>query len=165
MKAKLSPYDISYIMKKFRPKTPFDFKEFGLTLRQCGYGCSRVVYTIVGHGLVVKIPKVGEKFSAKRHSVQEYKAYLRIANKKVTKYKKLWPHLPEIYCCNQDGLILMKKYKVCSGGFGNKEYQKVHNIANYLFPESGDTDLYGENLGRDEKGKLVMLDFGTFFKW
>jgi hypothetical protein len=163
MKNKLSTYDISYIMKKFRLKTVEDFAEFGLILKKLGKGCSRIVYYIRGYDLVVKIP-LGDK-SSRRHAAQEHKAYSRIANKKVKKYNILKKYLPEIYCYTEDGVILMKKYKRLGGYRDTPELRRVSATANFLFPENGDTDTYWENLGRDSKGNLVILDFGCYFSW
>jgi len=169
MKSKLTVYDISYIMKKFRLKTVEDFADFGLRLTAIGSGCSRNVYAIRGYNLVVKIPfgdDKGELKSARRHAMQEYKAYRRIANERIKKYKPLRKYLPEIHCHTKDGLILMDKYKVV--GYGKKyekEIQEIRRHANYLFPENDGTDMYGENIGRDAEGNLVILDFGCFFRW
>jgi len=180
MKEKLTTYDIAYIMKKFRLKTVEDFADFGLNLKEIGRGCSRIAYSIRGYNLVVKIPfdgmgedgtvlstKTARKYlnSAKRHARQEYKAYRRIANKNTKKYKVLRPHLPEIYCITKDGVILMKKYRRTKIGWANKQLKYIRRHADFLFPENGGTDIYGENVGRDEDGTLIILDMGCFFSW
>ncbi len=164
MKKKLSINDIVYIIQKFRPTTLDDFMDFGLKLIKRGEGCSRIAYKIRGYDLIVKIPCKDK--SAKRHALNEYKAYKRITNKSTKKYKKLRQYAPKIYCCSEDGVILMKLYTTC--GWKKKDYKRTtvaRNLAGYLFPENDGTDAYGDNMGTDEKGKIVFLDMGCFFKW
>ncbi len=161
---KLSTYDITYIVKKFRLKSVEDFADFGLRLRKIGEGCSRIAYSIRGYNLVVKIP--GDFKSARRHARQEYKAYKRIKNERVKKYKPLRKYLPVIHCCTKDGVILMDRYKPCGWGRKDtKDSREVRRHADYLFPDNEGTDIGGENLGRDENGNIRILDFGCFFRW
>jgi hypothetical protein len=156
---KLTKYDITHIIRRYEPKTMKEFADFGLRIRYVGEGCSREVWQIIGYGLVVKIPKDGP--SAKRHAEQEHKAWLRIKRSK-KKYKALRPYLPNIYCCTKNGIILMEKYRQCY------ETTTTHNIVGALvkdlFP-TDDGDIYSENMGKDKKGRLVILDFGCFFPW
>lgn len=163
MKSKLTTYDISYIMKKFRLKTVEDFADFDLKLTFIGSGASRNVYAIRGYNLVVKIPMEGK--SPKRHALQEHKAFKRIANVGVKKYAPLRKHLPKLYCCTKDGVILMEKYKPCGYKRNQKVIREIKRHADYLFPDNGDTDMYGENLGKDSKGNIIILDFGCYFSW
>ncbi len=160
---KLTTYDISYILKHYRPKTLEEFKEFGLTLLSCGKGCSRDVYKLRGYNLVVKIPN--GLVSSIRHSAQEMKAYHLIRTRK--KYRELRKYLPKIHQSTKDGVILMDYYKKCDyGEKDSKEIRRIRQISDYLFPKNENgTDMYGENLGRDAKGRLHILDFGCFFSW
>jgi hypothetical protein len=160
---KLTTHDITYIVRKFQPKTVEEYADFGLKLIPCGSGASRNAYRLRGYGLVVKIPF--DAGSSKRHALQEMTAYRRILKSK--KYIKLRKYLPKIHCCTKDGIILMDYYKKCSfGKKDDKEIRVVRNLSCYLFPDNEDgTDMYGENLGRDKQGGLHILDFGCFFSW
>jgi hypothetical protein len=166
--SKLTTNDICRLIKKFRPRTREDFEPFGLRLKVIGEGFSRTVYSIYGYpGLVVKIPD--KDGSPRRHSLNEIRAYKRLTNKKVKKYRKLWKHVPKFYAWTRDGVILMKRYKVCRkasiiSSLG-KRVRVIGNLCGYLFPENEDVDVYPENMGLDEKGNLKILDLGCFFYW
>jgi hypothetical protein len=165
MSGKLAIHDISYIINKFRLRTVEDFKDYGFRLHYRGKGCSRKVYSIHGYPhLVVKLLLSSER-SAKRHALNEYKAYKRLTNRRVKKYRKLWRYVPKIYSCSKDGVILMKRYKPCDYRRRVKEINVMRNLACYFFPENDGLDVYGDNVGRDEKDRLVYLDLGCFFSW
>ena len=166
---KLTTRAIALMLLKQCPKTKEDFASLGLRLRPIGEGCSRTVYSIHGHpGLVVKIPD--RDGSSRRHSMSEIRAYKRLTNKDVKKYKKLWKYVPRFYAWTNDGVILMKRYKACPNDTRHKSslgkrVRVIANLCGYLFPENEDVDVYPENMGRDDKGNLKILDLGCFFHW
>jgi len=160
--AKLSTYDISYIIKKYDPTTVREFKEFGLKLRKIGEGngAFRQAYIIDGYNLVVKIPLLSSGKNIE-HSIIEYKVCKRLG--KLKRYNRVKKYLPNIYCCSKSGVILMDKYALL-GRKGNaslkKEFGKLCDDVYDTLDNDGDIGFW--NVGLTKRGALKIIDLGCF---
>lgn len=150
-------------LKRLKPKTLLDtLNNCYLPLQFLFSGSFRDVYHIVGTRLVVKIPNncFGEEDSAS-HSQAEVKWVKRLRAKKYAAFHK---YLPRIYYANKHGVILMRRYyementkltrKLCE----TLEEDLKENVKQLNY----ELDIRTDNMGRDEKGRPVILDLGLF---
>jgi len=101
------------LIRKNRPTSLKQFSELGLLGRFIGAGVFREVYKVKDSGLIAKFPlneagkgKTPNYTSGVEHSASEVRKI-----RKLSKFKELRPHMPEIvYYDRVNGIVVMKYY-------------------------------------------------------
>ena len=146
-----------------RPKDITSALYCGLPLKYAGDGAYRTAYEVVGTNLVIKFPKndEGMLIHNQQHSLHEYQAILKVLRSKAKSLQALRKHMPKVYYCNRDGVMIVRKYKLLS------EHRKADKIRALLSQQickvlklySADLENSG-NVGIDGRGTLKVLDAG-----
>lgn len=167
----MSSLSINQVVGRFRRKKPKDVSE---ALHQCHVpiqymfsGAYRDVYHIVGTPLVAKFPvelEVSDEYcgeTGRDHSETEAKWIRRLLK---PKYRSVHKYLPKLYHFDPtNGVILMQKYREVRDTVKNRNVCDLlgqHLIAELNLAE--EPDIKPDNLGLDEDGNMVILDFGCF---
>lgn len=176
------PLSVKEVVSRFRQKEPKTVEE-ALVLCQVPLtfiqeGAFRRAYQVGRLPLVVKIPyftKYQTSVEAQQsrlevginHSAVEVRARKRVLRSK-KRFAPLHKYMPMIYHHNPTtGVVLMHKYRMEKNS--GRRYEKGCEIEREVIkamgssqPDEGfDCDNPG-NIGRDEKGKWVILDLGCF---
>lgn len=133
-----------------------------LPLQYLFAGSFRDVYHIVGSPLVIKIPnnEFGTHDSL-NHSRAEVKWVKRLNGKKYAAFHR---YLPRIYYANKKGVIVMRRYAEMENTKASRELcRKLEDdLKNCMNKPDAELDLRTDNMGRDDKGRPVILDLGLF---
>ncbi len=137
-------------------------------------GAFRHVFQIIGLPLVVKFPYCEDDQLLEdgnpdpdriamgvQHSKREMKALERILSS-VRKYTYLHKYMPTVYYSNQrTGVIVMHKYTgLPNSSKSNDISEAIRRDIQDIFATAGDIHSY--NLGKDERGNVVVFDLGCF---
>jgi hypothetical protein len=157
-------------MSKHKPFTPQGtMRKCNFTLKFLGEGSYREVYHIVGTNWVIKFPLtewdpaefsplVNWLLKHRMHSRNEIDTYLEIKEKK--KFKVLRKYLPKILWWEwHTGVIIQELCKELEGNVSNDILSRDLCL---LFKKyfKDPTDIVVNNVGRDLKGKLKVIDMG-----
>lgn len=156
-------------MSRFRQRKPSDVEEAlskcGVTLRHLDSGAFRKTYQVGELPLVVKFPR---NTSGIAHSAIEMRVHKRIKRAR-KRYKPLLKYMPTIYHHEPvTGVIVMRMYTPLGWNDTNSEIchgleEKIANaIKHTKWAAKWGLDCSPTNVGRDAKGKLVLLDLGCF---
>ncbi len=137
-------------------------------------GAFRHVFQIIGLPLVVKFPYCEDDQLLEdgspdpdrvsmgvRHSKREMKALERIQCS-VRKYTQLHKYMPIVYYSNKrTGVIVMHKYIQLPNAPNSTAIARevAEDICKAL---PGATDIHSYNIGKDERGNVVVFDLGCF---
>ena len=161
---------IKDLMSQHKPFTPQNtMRKCNFTLKFLGEGSYREVYHIVGTNWVIKFPLtewdpaefsplVNWLLKHRIHSRNEIDTYLEIKEKK--EFKVLRKYLPKILWWEwHTGIIIQE---ICKELEENGSNASISNDLDILFKRyfKGNTDIAVNNVGRDLKGNLKVIDMG-----
>jgi hypothetical protein len=167
--------NIALTLKKEKPKTVEDLLICcGLTLKFIGDGGFRVVFKIVGTGLVVKVPmtekdqaELGHNYAHTPlvHANTEWKYRKKVMREK--KYEFFRPYMPALHCLiPSTGVTLTDYYRPLPWAYTKKYDAEIDQIiANLAGIGVMDGDVgpdKRDNYGIDRDGKLRIIDLGCF---
>lgn len=153
------------LIDTYRPRNAEDaLIACSLPLKYVGDGAYRYAFEIVGTNLVIKFPKGTDMEPTNvniQHSIIEYRSVTKVLKSKARKMQALKKYMPKMYYCNQDGVVVVRKYKLLSTGPRHDRWRSDLSVkickALQLF--SGDIENSG-NIGIDGRGTLKILDAG-----
>lgn len=156
------------VLKRERPKTSIDLLvQCGFTLRHLGWGAFRNTYSIVGSGLVAKVPlnpsgqPTDDTYKLNiRHTQLEYRAIQSIKRSR-RKWTFLQPYLPEVaYYGHHAGVIVMRRYYGVGKAKHLPEIKKLDRRVAEV-NKVVDCDIWNSgNYALDREGNLKLIDFG-----
>ena len=153
--------NLKNVIKQFEYYRPTSEKQVLLKcevpLEYLASGAFRNVYTVPGLPIVVKIPS---NPGGRRHAQEEIR-FIKDLMKNTLMRERMQRYLPVTYYMNlKSGVSVAHKYSMLRDTSNNermtqKVAQKVSDIL-----EIGEWDSHVYNFGRDERGRVVVLDFG-----
>lgn len=128
-----------------------------LPLKFLGDGAYRTAYQVVNTDIIIKFANSG---FAMEHSLKEYKAAKTIKESKLTKYRTIKKHMPEIYHYDvETGISVGRFYKLLpakANGIRERLAEKIRVAVGVNY-----TDLENSgNVGKDRRGILKIIDAG-----
>lgn len=152
------------LVNNCKPKTAQDTLYAGLPLKYLGDGAYREAYHIIGTELVIKLPKRTDLASTScnvMHSLHEFHAIKRILRSRSKKCQAIKKHLPKVYYCDANGVMVVRKYNMLPNKYQSDKLRAVlsHKVCSTLKLFDGDIENSG-NVGIDGRGTLKILDAG-----
>jgi hypothetical protein len=151
------------MVKKWEPTTPeMALVHCKFPLQYLGEGAYRHTFHILGTNLVIKFPLTGlavQYSYNKQHAKEEYRVVTRIIRSKARKYKAIKKHMPKIYLCDKNGVMIATKYKLLPESAWTHRARLSDSVTNALNLCDGDLENSG-NVGVDGRGTLKILDGG-----
>lgn len=159
---------VLHLLKTYQFTTPSQAL-YHLPLKYMGEGAYRHTYHIVGTDLIIKFPKLPYRRPCPTpactnfniiHSRDEYRAVTKILKSKAKRYQCIKKHMPKLYVCDKNGVMIARKYRLLPSlaGINHRELLS-QKIVDTLRIADGDLENEG-NVGIDGRGTLKILDGG-----